>query len=226
MNSIGIEFVIKDNYKDIIKKEINEPIILEIMNKSSFIFPDQYEHINNQSNGESDYKAVGKDEFYDLKTIYETEICHLISNKKLNEWLKKIQEESSQTFSAVMDEDGEENILKKISQTTLYEEFKKRLNNIKSLEKCVLFLPFPLSVEIEGSLMPLLSSSKYHLVVRSLEVYNPDIIKNKEVFIIYPNLENKVILRKLYNGQKEIFDIEFVTTDKFKPYIYITKISN
>lgn len=53
-NNLVFDCVIYDEYKDLLKKRVYEPIILRIMNESSIIFKSKYKYIENQAHNESE----------------------------------------------------------------------------------------------------------------------------------------------------------------------------
>ena len=57
-NNLVFDCVIYDEYKDLLKKRVYEPIILRIMNESSIIFKSKYKYIENQAHNESDFVSL------------------------------------------------------------------------------------------------------------------------------------------------------------------------
>lgn len=226
MNSISIQYFIGNNYKDIIKSRNYESIILKIMNNSKFIFKDEYDQILEQSNNESDFKNKNKDEYFDAKILFENEICQNIDKKNISDWLLKFSQNTQEEYDALMSGSCEEDILEKIYKTKLYIEFKDRIGKIKDGENCILFLPFPLTLEFEESLIVHFTSSIYHLVIRTMMKKEKHFLKKNQVFIIYPNIENKIVLRRIFDGVKVTYDIEFLSDYYFHEYIKIMKIGN
>lgn len=60
---------IYDSFKTLIKSGNYEKLILDIMNASTKIFPNQYEHVENQSNGECDFIDISTRKKYDVKLL-------------------------------------------------------------------------------------------------------------------------------------------------------------
>jgi hypothetical protein len=223
MQGLKVNFIVSDKYDKLIKKESYEPIILKIMNESKIIFPGSYVHILEQSNGESDYKNIDTGEFFDVKVLFSSDICHSISNKS-TDWISIISDISSENYYAIMNSKNKNEMLNKIYDSKICSEYIKRLESIKPFEKCILFSPFPITMELSTSIVTNIMSSTDHLVIKAIKKYNPKIIDNKEIYIIYPNLENKIIIRKLFDGIKLVFDIEFLDISIINEYISTTDI--
>lgn len=226
MNGIWIEYLIGKNYNHIIKSKIYEPIILKIMNQSRSIFKGEYKQIINQSNNESDFENINKTEYFDAKILFQNEICQNIEKGKISEWIVEFSKNTQQEYSALMDGFDEKDILDRVSKTKLYKEFKNRIGKMNENENCILFLPFPVTIELESSIMVLVSSSIYHLVIRAMIDKDREILKKNEVFIIYPNIENKIVIRKIFDGNDETFDIEFITDYYLNDYIRVVKAND
>ena len=223
MQGVNFKIYISEKYKELIKKESYEPIVLTIMNESKIIFPGSYIHIIEQSNGESDYKNIDTDELFDVKVLFGSDICRSLSNGSMD-WFSIISDITSENFHAIKDLKSEEERLNKIYKSKICIEYVKRLKTIKQSEKCILFSPIPINMELSKSIVSNIMSSTDHLIIKAIKKYNLEIIEHKEIYIIYPNLENKVIIRKLFDGSKLVFNIEFLDMNIIDKYISTTSI--
>jgi hypothetical protein len=223
MPDFSFKIYISNDYVKLIKKETYELIILRIINESKKIFPGTFEYVENQSNGESDFINVETGESFDSKVLFSSSICKLIS-KKSSSWMSIIFDISNETYNAIMNAKTEQEILNNISMTKMYLEYLKRIDSIKKYEKCILFLPFPLTLDLSKSLFSIISSSSDNLIVKSLIKYNKTELLDKEIYIIYPNIENKIVIRKLFDGKKAVHEIEFLSMRIISEYITTTNI--
>lgn len=79
------EFKIFDAFINLIKKEVNEPLVLEIINKSQIIFKNHtpLTHVKEQSNGEPDYMSIDGESGFDLKIMLPDSFCEELSTKSV-----------------------------------------------------------------------------------------------------------------------------------------------
>jgi hypothetical protein len=129
MNSIKINYIIQDNYKDLINKDIYETVVLKIMNKSNIVFPEKYKHIDEQSNGESDFISINSGELIDAKTIFPKKQCESLSFGNLNDFYEMIITETNDVFEALMNKKDD------LNSTMLYKEIINAFCKIKPKER-------------------------------------------------------------------------------------------
>ena len=98
-NDFGTPFYetvrINDEFKNIIKSGNYEELILKLMNKSTKLFPNNYERVISQSHGECD--------FIDLKT-FEKYDAKLLLNKKQGNWLGSKNSNFEKWIQSMIDE--------------------------------------------------------------------------------------------------------------------------
>lgn len=226
MGCLKVRYLITKKYKKILKSINYEQIILKIMNDSRTIFPSEYKHIKDQSNGESDFQDIEGLNYFDAKILFENEICQAIAKNEIYEWFEKIIDNINAEFSLIINYKYNEKFMQEVAKTSLYKNVKQRLLKIKPNENCILFIPFPLTLEFENSDMVNLISTNYHHVIKGIFYNEPELIKGKEIYAIYPNHENKIIIRKLFTGTKMAFDIEFLENNYFHEYIQVISPMN
>jgi len=203
------KIIIYDNYKDLLSKDIYEPIILSIMNQSKKIFPEDYKIIKNQSHGESDYiSTTGK--LYDSKILFYEEQCEslAINEDQLSSFIEAIQKETEDIYNAIISKSIEE-----VKECIFYKEMVKEINKANYGENIILFLPYAFTLELEDNINSYLSSDIFSYIFNVL-VKEIDILQDNEIFMIYPNYENKIIVKNL--NTKEI---EFITSNLINKYI-------
>lgn len=89
---------ISNGFKKCIQSGNYEKIVLNIMNSSTKIFPNNYIHINEQSNGECDFVDTSTLEKYDAKLPINKQQGKLIgsNNNNFEKWLISMQEETGE----------------------------------------------------------------------------------------------------------------------------------
>lgn len=203
------KIIIYDNYKDLLSKDIYEPIIQKIMNQSKYIFPEEYTLIKNQSHGESDYmSASGK--LFDSKILFYEEQCEslAINEGELSSFIEAIQKETEDIYNAIVSKSVEE-----VKECIFYKEMLKEINKANYGENIILFLPYAFTLELDKNIENHSSSDIFSYIFDTL-LKEIDILQDNEIFMIYPNYENKIIIKNL--NTKEI---EFITSDLINKYI-------
>ena len=213
MNPLGkVNFIIKNNYKDLLNKNIYEPLVCQIMNESKIVFPDEYKQIIEQSNGESDFVS-NKNEFLDAKILIYNQQAIDMKKNKIDDFLDSIQEEQNQIFDTIMQQ------LPNVEQSKFYIEILHRLEKMKENENLVLFFPFDVTIEFEGSVTS--SADIFSYIIDIIRGKNKKITDEHIIYMIYPNIENKIVLKKFSNQGDEL---EFLHSDLLKNYIEVIGI--
>ncbi|MEE3343480.1 MAG: hypothetical protein VZS44_05270 [Bacilli bacterium] len=215
MNSIKLNYIIHKDYKDLINKNIYENIILDIMNESDVVFPGKYKHINEQSNGESDFISMDDMELLEAKTIFPRKQCESLSLGDLKEFYEIIVSETNDVFESLMNKKDN------LNSTMLYKELVKAFKKIKPKENAIIFIPFPFTLEIEESLSSLFASDIFSQIIFEIKKENANFFREHNVYLIYPNLENKIILKSLTTGK-----VEYLKGNQISNYIYVEYLEN
>lgn len=209
---VNILIKIADNYSDLLDKDIYEPIILDIMNKSKIIFPEEYVYIVDQSHNESDFKSESNI-YYDAKILFFKEQCRAlaINTNNLIEFIEYIQKEANEIYNIM--HSGDES---KIVDCIFYNEMIKRINDANDKENIIIFLPFAFTLEAEDPITESISKDIFPYIFRQVIKNNPNLLKNNRIYMIYPSCDNQVIIRNL-NEHK----VEFIETDVISKYFKI-----
>lgn len=117
---------IKENYKELLDKNIYEVLLCKIMNESKIVFPDKYKQILEQSNGESDFVS-DSGEFLDAKLLFYSQQALNIKKHDINNFMKNIQTEQNEVYDTIVQE-------KNVSENLLFVEIKKRLEKMKKMK--------------------------------------------------------------------------------------------
>lgn len=210
MDSFKIKYIINDNYKELINKKIYEIVLLKIISISNIVFPGVYEHIDEQSHGESDFIEIQNREFIDAKIIFPQKQCEYLSLDDLENFFRIICRETNDAFKSIMYD------RESFNSTILYKEIVFTLKKIKKNENLIIFIPFPFTLEFENSISGKLGSDIFSQIIFDLREENSNFFKEHNVYIIYPNFENKIILKNLTTEE-----IEYQKNNIISDYIYV-----
>lgn len=210
MNNIKLNYLLNNNYKDLINKDIYELVILDIMNLSKIVFPGTYRHIDIQSNGESDFVSIDNGELLDAKIIFPKKQCENLSLNNLEYFYKTIIMETNDIFDAIMTQNNN------ISSTILYKEIKSAFDKIINNENIIIFIPFQFTLELENSLSSKLGSDIFTQITSSLKKKKARFFEEHKIYFIYPNIENKIILKNITTRE-----FEYLKSDLLAKYIYV-----
>ena len=209
-NNLVFDCVIYDEYKDLLKKRVYEPIILRIMNESSIIFKSKYKYIENQAHNESDFVSLNN-VFYDAKILFYERQCQALAINKDNlyTFISELQREINEIYEII--KSGE---ISRLRNSIFYREMVSRISKANMSENIILFIPFACTLEISDNLELLLKADIFTYLFKVILEYEKDIIKNNNIYIIYPNLENYIIIKDLIHDR-----LEFIMDDVFYKYI-------
>ena len=209
-NNLVFDCVIYDEYKDLLKKRVYEPIILRIMNESSIIFKSKYKYIENQAHNESDFVSLNN-VFYDAKILFYERQCQALAINKDNlyTFISELQREINEIYEII--KSGE---ISRLRNSIFYREMVSRISKANMSENIILFIPFACTLEISDDLELLLKADIFTYLFKVILEYEKDIIKNNNIYIINPNLENYSIIKDLMHDR-----LEFIMDDVFSKYI-------
>ncbi len=209
-NNLVFDCVIYDEYKDLLKKKVYEPIILRIMNESSIIFKSKYKYIENQAHNESDFVSLNN-VFYDAKILFYERQCQALAINKDNlyTFINELQKEINEIYEII--KSGE---IIRLRDSIFYREMVSRISKANMSENIILFIPFACTLEISDDLELLLKADIFTYLFKVILEYEKDIIRNNNIYIIYPNLENYIIIKDLTHDR-----LEFIMDDVFSRYI-------
>ena len=223
MGRVRLSFIIYDKFKELLRKKINEPLFLEIINSSKYIFKEKYEINNNQNNGESDYIGLLTKNGLDLKILFSTEICEILSKwpNDINAFFDKLKNDEEKLYISIMNKDNE-----LVRKSMIYTEILRRVEEKKKYSDYIVFAPIfmtPLT-DIEGALSSHLAADSFDIVINTMIKSDFEKIKDKKIYIVFPTIENKVIVKYLFDGKKNPHIKEFIKTNLIKDYISVTTI--
>lgn len=209
--SFKFKCVIYDLYKELLNKKVYEPIILNIMNSSTLIFPENYKLIREQSKGESDFISDSKG-LFDAKILFYEKQCESLAMNKdnLTGFMNAVQRETGDISDGIQNSD-----INAVRNCIFYKEMMKELEKAKNGENIILFLPYAFTLEFSGSLASFMSSDVFSYIYSILIKDHPELYRNNQAYMIYINFFNEIVLKNLSTKQ-----IEFICLDVFYKYIY------
>ena len=209
-NSLEFDCIIYDDYKDLLKKKVYEPIILKLMNESEIIFNGNYKYILNQSHNESDF--VSDDcKFYDAKILFFEKQCQALAINKDNlyTFIEELENEINEIYKAIDSHDSD-----RLINSVFYREMVNRISKANDMENIILFIPFACTMEVSDNLELLLKSDIFSYIFKYIKTNNCELVNGHNIYIVYPNCENYIIIKDLTNDT-----LEFIMDEVFSKYI-------
>lgn len=184
-----------------------EPYILNLMNRSTRVFPGQYASNKDQSHSQSDFYDVDTLEKYEAKLPFDKQEGRLICSNNANfaEWLKLMLDEEAEFGERIIRQRGK----CCIGDLKLFKTMEKRLETVKSDENAVFFFPYPITfdMEYEGELN-LIQMCGDILSAIYVELVRRNAVASRKIFVIYPSVDEKMVLRCLNNNQREYLSVQ------------------
>lgn len=170
----NIKIFIFDSFKKIISRGNYETLIETLMNASQCVFKGEYEHINSQAYGECDFIEKSTGEKFDAKLCFEKEEGKLIGapNGDVKEWILKMNE-----YFTDVDANLEPENLK------IYKLLEKKMNSLKDDENLILYIPFPLSMYVQGVHEIVVTNT---IEIAYNELNEKNLLKGRKIYVIFP----------------------------------------
>lgn len=210
---LEFDCIIYDSYKDLLKKKVYEPIILRLMNKSEIIFKEEYKYIENQSHRESDFVS-NSGIMYDAKILFYNRQCQALAINKDNlyTFISELQKEINEVYEAISYNDQQ-----RLIHSTFYKEMENRIRKAEEKENIILFMPFACTMELSNNLDSLLKEDIFTCIFNCMRENNNSLVERHNIYIIYPNIENYIIIKKINDNTMELlFDEVFSKYIRFK----------
>ena len=195
-----VEGTISDKIKNVVQSGKYEKIILGFMNESTLVFPDQYESIEQQSEGECDFINISTGEKFDAKLPISKNQGKLIGSRMGNEaeGIAEMIKEGSECNQAYWDASKEN----KVQETNLYKNIKTRITKDKEDENIILFFLYPVTKEFEHAIF---SQFGKDILLEVFDILSKeDCIGDRKIYTIYPSLDKKFVLRCLNTRTREL----------------------
>lgn len=194
--------VISDEFKDFIQSGNYEVVILNLMNQSQIVFPNRYIRNENQSNNECDFVDATTLEKYEAKLPFDKKEGMLICSNKgnLRDWLVYMMDEEAEFGELMIEKRGQHSV----TELKLYKTLVKRLKTVQDNENAIFFFPYPITLDMD----PKDSFSMLQFCSDILDSVFRELKKNgwvgkRQVYAIYPSIDEKMVLRWLNNNKRE-----------------------
>lgn len=195
--------MLTEKLKSFIQSGNYENYILDLMNQSEIVFPKYYEKNTIQSAGECDFYDIETHEKYEAKLPFDKKEGELIcrTDSELKTWLKFMMDEESEFGEKIIENRGKY----QVSDLQLYKTLEKRLDTVQKDENAIILFPYPITLDLEpvkGCLNILgltcdILSSIFSQLVRN------NVVGKRNVYAIYPSMDEKIVLRCLNTGIRE-----------------------
>lgn len=193
---------LSDDLKWFVQSGNYEPYILELMNRSKVIFPGHYEQNLEQSENQCDFYDDKTGEKFEAKLPFDKKEGELICSNhgSLKAWLEFMMDEEAEFGRKIIMERGTH----RLDSLKLYKTLRKRLESVQNDENAVILFPYPIVMDMEGNG----EVNMLHFCGDILSSIYCELVKNgvvgkREVFVIYPSADNKIVLRCLNTDRRE-----------------------
>lgn len=194
---------ISDKLKNFIQSGNYEIYILNLMNESKLVFPGVYNQHKEQAHSECDFYDIETLEKYEAKLPFDKKEGELIcrNNSNLKEWISFMMKEEEEFGDKIITHRGQYTI----DSLQLYKTLEKRLNDVKLDEHAVFFFPYPITFDMEpiGDELPLYQMASDILAALFRELKRNGVVGDRNVYAIYPTMDEKFALRCLNNDLRE-----------------------
>lgn len=204
---------LSDNIIELFRNHTYEKYVLDIMNKSSTVFPGTYCEVIEQAHGECDFIDIKEQIKYDAKLPFLSKQIQMLTSGEnhapmIREWILQMMDEASDYDPIAMRDNPDYDI----SNTKLYKIMKNAIEKDKPDENIIFFLPYPMVLSISDSTLLQFAGNYLSAIYNKLRT---DInLNGREIFVIYPaSKKNQFALRKLSS-----YYIEYINYNKFEPF--------
>lgn len=210
---VNYKFSISKDVKHLIQSGHYEEFICEIMNASSIVFPNSYEHISNQSNNECDFVDKNTGERFDAKLIHTKEECISISvAKDIQSFLTMCFQLNNEFTSHLRDPNFS------CKDLELFKRMKEQFEKMKEDENLILFSLFPLVNDIEGSMF-FSGIGEFGNILKTCFNEMKEDLKGRTVYAVFPSTSGEFIVADLLDNTSE-----YVINEKLARYISIEMV--
>jgi len=208
-NDFGTPFYetvrINDEFKNIIKSGNYEELILKLMNKSTKLFPNNYERVISQSHGECDFIDLKTFEKYDAKLLLNKKQGNWLGSKNSNfeKWIQSMIDEIADYSEIIKDRKWDE----EIEKLSLYQIMENTIKKEPEDENIIFFIPFTIVPDSSGMIFNQFVSDILTFIYDSLEKNN--VIGKRKIYVLYVGIAKELIIRYMNKrGVREYFSNE------------------
>lgn len=202
------QLYISNEFKNLITRGNKyENYVLEIMNKSTRIFPSTYEKVEKQSNGEPDFIDKITKEKFDAKLAVSEEQCRAFCGEGNFEFfIDKFLEQNNEIYDSLVNNKNQELCVERIMTKQLNKKSTKNKN-------IIFFFTFPISTLFASPLTSIVCSSYIDTIFTKIR----KIANGRKIFTICPTLDGYYEIRNA--DEKEP---EFIKYEKLNKYFMRT----
>lgn len=193
---------LSDKLKTFIQSGNYEPYILTLMNQSELVFPSQYAANKEQAHSQCDFYDIRTSEKYEAKLPFDEKEGQLIcsNNADLKKWLEFMMDEETEFSDRIIRERGKY----RVDSLRLYKTLEKRLKTVQHDENAIILFPYPITLDLEGDGgLNLLHFCGDILSSIFGELMRNGVIGTRKIYVIYPSMDDKIVLRCLNTNQRE-----------------------
>ena len=192
----------------------DEALVLSLMNSSTIVFPEEYEAVHDQSQGECDFIEKRSNTKFDAKLPFlPHQISMLTDGKKhgpqIQKWLEEMNAETVEFNPLRYREDSSYTV----KDTRLYGIMKEAIIRDKVDENIIFFFPFPVVPTVHD---PVFLDKTSNFLTKIYDALKEDCdLSQRSIYVIHPSIEKNIItLRNL--STKEI---EYLECNALEEYI-------
>lgn len=191
-----IKASISNDFKTLMKSGNYEKIVLDLMNVSKDIFPSQYIHLIQQSQGECDFVDVKTSKKFDAKFPLTCKQGQMIGSNQgdVGSLSIELYAEAAE-FSHCFDSQN-----KNIHELQLFQIMNSIIAKSAVDENIIFFIPYPIVMDFEN--FPLIGiQDVLKKIYKKLSAFND--LTQRDIFALYVSFDNKVVLRNLRTDRRE-----------------------
>lgn len=203
--TIGSEF------QKIIQGGSYEKLILNLMNKSTKLFPNEYMKVDSQSHGECDFVDLKTSEKYDAKLVLTKKQGTWLGsrNSHIDKWVQNILDEITEYSKIIKNRTWDEDI----ENLLIYKIMEEKIKESQVDENIIFFLPFTIVPDSSDMIFSQFASDILTFVYDALEKNN--VVGNRKIYFLYVGIANELVIRYMNKGGVR----EFFSNKELTKYI-------
>lgn len=201
MVELNVRASIADAFSELIQRSNYENLVLDLMNKSCKLFPDQYIHNNVQPRGECDFVNIQTGEKYDVKLAFTKQDGILLASRKrdIAAWIKRMSDQEAE-FSKCISSQG----IMDVEELTLYKTIAKLISKINPEEHAIFLIPYPIVLDMKDNIHLQFALDILSAIFNCLR--NNNLLGSRNVYTIYPSIDYSIVIRNMKNHVREYID--------------------
>ena len=204
MLKTSVTLYVSDDFKTLLTRGNKyEDFVLEIMNKSTIIFPKKYKKVEEQSNSQPDFVDEEENDFFDAKLVVSEEQCKkLCGYNNVSIFFEEIRLQNNDIYDSIIKDDNRELQLEKILKKQLCKDATKNKN-------IIFFFTFPIGSEFARCVTSFFFPT-YMTVLFSKIAF---LAEGRRIIGICPTLDDHYEIRELGKEYPEF--VEYFNLDRY-----------